>query len=202
MSYDISLKDRVTGETLTVDAPHFMIGGTYQIGGTTELWLNITYNYASYYYEATDGDPRFAHEGMPYHYSDGTTGPVEVEYGIRGLYGKTGAESIPMLQDMIDRIKAKYIDSDGNWITTKRKEVRYIDCDGKEVDVVTAFLRDLLCTKEEYEIEVNEGPDENYWKPTAGNAIKPLYKLMAMAQMRPDGIWDGASYFIAICLYI
>ena len=62
MSYDISLVDPVTKETLHVDDIHFMTGGTFAIGGTTELWLNITYNYAHYYYEATEGDPRFAHK--------------------------------------------------------------------------------------------------------------------------------------------
>lgn len=30
-----------------------------------------------------------------------------------------------------------------------------------------------------------------YWMPTRENAIKPLYKLLALAQMRPDGIWEG-----------
>lgn len=31
----------------------------------------------------------------------------------------------------------------------------------------------------------------NYWDATEGNAKRPLYQLLAMAQMRPDGIWDG-----------
>lgn len=30
-----------------------------------------------------------------------------------------------------------------------------------------------------------------YWMPTRQNAIKPLYQLLALAQMRPDGVWDG-----------
>lgn len=46
MSYDIRLTDRVTGETLEATAPHQIRGGTYAVGGTTELWLNVTYNYA------------------------------------------------------------------------------------------------------------------------------------------------------------
>ena len=153
MSYDIYLKDRVTGKTLEVDEPHFMTGGTYKPGGNTQLWLNVTWNYANYYYEATDGDPRFAHDEISCYYSDGTTGPVETQYGIRGLYGKTGAESIPLLNDMISRIKDKYY-RNGQWIE-------------------------------------EQGPNGDYWTPTAANAIKPLYKLLAMAQMRPDGVWDG-----------
>lgn len=30
-----------------------------------------------------------------------------------------------------------------------------------------------------------------YWMPTKANAIRPLYGLLAFAQMRPDGVWDG-----------
>ena len=121
MSYDISLRNPVTGETICIEDPHFMQGGTYQLGGTTELWLNITYNYAKYYYS------------------------VYPENGIREIYGKTGAESIPMLNKMISDIVEK---------------------EGKEVD-------------------------SDYWKATPGNAIAPLYQLIAMAKMRPDGVWGG-----------
>jgi len=32
---------------------------------------------------------------------------------------------------------------------------------------------------------------DDYWKPTEGNAKSALLKLLALAQMRPDGIWDG-----------
>jgi hypothetical protein len=45
MSYDVYLTDPVTGELLETDQPHFMYGATYQQGGSTELYLNITYNY-------------------------------------------------------------------------------------------------------------------------------------------------------------
>lgn len=30
-----------------------------------------------------------------------------------------------------------------------------------------------------------------YWMPTRANAIKPLYQLLAFAEMRPDGVWKG-----------
>lgn len=49
MSYDIWLKDPITDQTIEIDKPHFMAGGTYAIGGTTELWLSITYNYGRWY---------------------------------------------------------------------------------------------------------------------------------------------------------
>jgi len=74
MSYDLYLKDPVTRETLQVDSPHHIRGGTYEAGGTRELWLNITYNYGKHYYR------------------------VMGEKGIREIYGKTGAEAIPILE--------------------------------------------------------------------------------------------------------
>lgn len=94
-------------------------GGTYAIGGTTELWLNVTYNYAQFYYR----DDVFG------------------EKGIRTIYGMTGAESIPILKKAIAAL-------------------------GDDVD-------------------------DDYWKPTEGNAKLPLTQLLAFAQMRPDGVWAG-----------
>ena len=191
MSYDISLKDPVTKKTIEINEPHFMRGGTYQVGGCKELWLNITYNYGHYYYEATDKDPRFAHDEVSCYYADGTTGPIETEYGIRGIYGKTGAESVPMLEDVIKRITEKY-QKDGEWIETERTKARWYDENGMEVkDPFHKILHGEKVTKEEYTIMVSEGENNDYWEATAVNAIKPLHQLIAMAKMRPDGVWDG-----------
>ena len=32
--------------------------------------------------------------------------------------------------------------------------------------------------------------DDNYWEPTEGNAKKALYVLLALAKLRPDGVWE------------
>lgn len=74
MSYDIRLCDPVTREALHSDMAHDMRGGTYAVGGTTELWLNVTYNYSKHYYR------------------------VFGDKGIRTIYGMTGAESVPVLE--------------------------------------------------------------------------------------------------------
>ncbi len=47
MSYDVRLIDHTTHKVLEAENPHFMQGGTFCPGGTKELWLNITYNYAA-----------------------------------------------------------------------------------------------------------------------------------------------------------
>lgn len=134
MSYGISLVDPVTHETLTVDAPHQMRGGIYAIGGTDELWMSITYNYAWWYYK----DYAFG------------------ENGIRSIYGLSGAESIPVLKKVISGLE------------NSREELPNDE------------IKECL-----------EQGVSGYWLPTRENAIKPLYQLLAMAQMRPDGIWNG-----------
>lgn len=37
--------------------------------------------------------------------------------------------------------------------------------------------------------KLSDDVDDNYWKPTEGNAKRALSKLLAFAQMRPDGVW-------------
>lgn len=138
MSYDISLIDPVSKETIHFDSPHQMSGGNYCVGGTTEAWLNITYNYARWYYK----DCVFPDKG-------------EDRNGIRSIYGMSGAESISVLENAI-----------------------------KTLEEMTEDLT-------EEEIKKYEGGRDSYWTPTRENAIKPIYQLLAMAKMRPDGIWDG-----------
>lgn len=38
----------------------------------------------------------------------------------------------------------------------------------------------------------DEGANENYWHPTEGNVKKALIQLKALADMRPDGVWEVA----------
>lgn len=90
MSYDISLCDPVTHKPLKADSTHFIAGGMRAMGGTKELWLNVTYNYGQFYYR-----PEVFGEG-----------------GIRSIYGKTGAESIPMLEKAISALGDDVDDSD------------------------------------------------------------------------------------------
>ena len=38
---------------------------------------------------------------------------------------------------------------------------------------------------------LGDDTDSDYWTATEGNAKKPLFQLLSMAKMRPDGIWSG-----------
>ena len=80
MSYDIMLHEAGKNEAAELDAPHHMMGGTYQVGGSPTAELNITYNYGKHYYR------------------------VFGENGIRTIYGMSGADSIPLLKDAIDQL--------------------------------------------------------------------------------------------------
>ena len=91
---------------------------------------------------------------------------------------------------MIRRIESKY-KVDREWIITSRERTRYLDKSGNEVDFIYALQHREECSSEKYVEEISEGPNHDYWEATAANAIKPLYQLMAMAQLRPDGVWDG-----------
>ena len=138
MSYDIYLADPVTREPIELEEAHYMRGGTYALSGATEAWLNITYNYANWYYRP------------------GVFGETAENRGIRTIYGLSGAESVPVLKKAIETLESLTVDI-------------------SEED------------RREYERHGAAG----YWVPTRANAIRPLYQLLALAQMRPDGIWEG-----------
>ncbi len=205
MSYDICLKDKVSNEVANMKHPQYIRGGTVParinpITGILEqdtqikAKINITYNYAKYYYDATEGDTRFAHDEVSCYYADGTTGPIKTEYGIRGLYGKTAAESIQMLTDMIQRITSKYMDSNGEWLTTERKRIQYLK-NGKEVNnPIHGILHGEVYEKIEETYYVSEGDTSKYWEPTAANAILTLETMLVMAVdniLDENIVWDG-----------
>ena len=74
MSYDIDLVDPVSKEVLQVENPHFMKGGTYQVGGSSELSLTPS------------------------------TTPSEDKTGVRSLYGMTALEAIPYLERAVSQL--------------------------------------------------------------------------------------------------
>lgn len=151
---------------------------------THEASLSITYNYANYYYEATDNDSRFMHE---------KTYGSEAQYGIRGIYAKTASESIPMLKDMIKRIELKYRPH-GEWLQGVRKRKVYIDLKtGNRYTLVEAIGVDIPLKEIEETYTVNEGDTSNYWEATAANAILPLKHMLRIAKefADQDVVWNG-----------
>lgn len=177
MSYDIYLKDPLTKETAEVP-PHLMVGGTYMADYhpetdsftpalNTEAHLNITYNYGCYYYE------------------------VYEKIGIRKIYGMMGADSIPILENMITTLTHKY-QKDEDWIYTKREKTLFFNEDGVQIeDPIEVWRSKEKINTKEIIVDRYEGVNVDYWEATAANAIKPLYQLLSLAKMRPDCFWDG-----------
>ena len=177
MSYDIELVNKVTGETAKMKHPQYVRGGTVpaRVNPVTkeleqaeqvEAHINITYNYSHYYYEATDGDIRFAHDEVSAYYADGTQGPFETKYGIRGLIDT-------------ERTKTVYYKNG--------KEI-------KERNVLDAILNHDYDRKEEVTYSVNEGDISSYYMATAANAIMALKQMMVMATdnlTEKNIVWDG-----------
>lgn len=88
MSYDVHFE--INGEPLVLDRKHHISGGTYALGGTSEAWLNITYNYGSHFQEVLDG-------------------------GLRGLYGKKAAEIIPILEVATPKVLGSKLPENECW---------------------------------------------------------------------------------------
>lgn len=116
MSYDIYLKNPVTGDTLELDAPHHMRGGTYAVGGTTDAHLNVTYNYAPQFFRVFEPLDKPRATAPDWMHKRGDDSQVR---GVRTIYGLTGAESLPVLDRAIaalgDDVDADYWKAtDGN----------------------------------------------------------------------------------------
>lgn len=89
MSYDIDLLDPITKEVVEINDAHFLRGGTYKVGGSKELTLNITYNYSK----------------ILHHVIQPENPSSEYKTGIRSLYGMTALEAIPILEATISNLK-------------------------------------------------------------------------------------------------
>ena len=172
MSYDIELINRKTKQPLLLSQPQYIRGGT------VKAELDKNGNLVQTKETNAEGNV------------------TENSAGIRGLYGKTAAESLPMLRDMIERIKKKYMDQEtGEWSVTKRKKVHFYDENGVEYkDPINAIINSLPYRKEEEIYEVSEGDTSNYWEGTAANAIIPLMDMLYMAVEHlfdKEAVWDG-----------
>ena len=130
MSYDVRLIDHTTHKVLEAENPHFMQGGTFCPGGTKELWLNITYNYAAVLCKVLQRDV-----------IDQSNGRRTTLVGLDAINGLYAAETISMLRKAINSLS-------------------------------------------------DDGANESYWHPTEGNVKKALIQLKALADMRPDGVWE------------
>lgn len=113
MSYSIYIVDPETGEDLETDTPHHFAGGTYCVGGTTRLWLNITYNYSPFFYRAdTLGESTKIYGEKPV---DGALPVLREEYGgIPGLEYLSVSQARERVLKAINALRDEPLDADGN----------------------------------------------------------------------------------------
>lgn len=90
MSWDFDLCDPVTKKVLETEEKHEIKGGTYCVGGTTEMALNITYNYSDIINRKMEELGILKEDSYSYAYY---------------LNGKTGAETIELLKKIISSLK-------------------------------------------------------------------------------------------------
>lgn len=83
MSYDVYLED---AEGCVLEVESHSEGGTYAIGGLPEAHLNITYNYGECY--------------------------SLFEFSIRNLDGKTAAETVEQLDDLVGKLGTRQYHND------------------------------------------------------------------------------------------
>ena len=117
MSYDIRILDPVTHEPVMLEHSHYIQGGTYAEHGTNELWFNITYNYAPFYYRAeTLGESTKVYGEVPV---DGCLPVLREETGgIPGLASITIPQARERVLRAIHALRDEDIDKDGNRYTT------------------------------------------------------------------------------------
>jgi len=80
------LEDPVSKDVLVICGNHHILGANYEVGGSNELFLSITQNYRPIFVEVFGLD------------------------GIRFLYGKSGAETIPLLKTAISKLRDDPVD--------------------------------------------------------------------------------------------
>lgn len=113
MSYDIRILDPVTREPVLLECSHFIRGGTYTEHGTNELWFNITYNYAPFYYRAeTLGESTKEYGEEPV---EGCLQVLREETGgIPGLAFLTIPQARERVLRAMHALRDENIDMDGN----------------------------------------------------------------------------------------
>lgn len=95
MSYDFYLTEPGTGDTIILDQPHQIKGGTFALGGTNEAELNITWNYAKHYCRV-----------------------ICPKLGVKKIIGMTGKDSIVLLEQAAEKL-GDNVDETDYWNPTE-----------------------------------------------------------------------------------
>lgn len=187
MSYSLEIQNPETGEMLETQQPHTIIGGTYCLGGTTRLELNITYNYSAFFKRpevlgATDEEKQAHDEDW-----------ISEHTGLHRLVGLTVLEAIPLVSSAIRALKNEHLDEDGkpyDMVTKYSKETQ-ADIDSLRLEYMIAMKEhrpedaEQILEKIEFLEKYCTRP-LGYWAPTEANAKAALINLLNLLMLSPD----------------
>lgn len=187
MSYSLEIQNPKTGEVFETEFPHNIIGGTYCLGGTTRLELNITYNYSAFFHRpevlgATDEEKQAHDEDW-----------ISEHTGLYRLVDLTVVEAIPLVSSAIRVLKNEHLDKDGNPydMVTKYSKETQADIDSLRLEYMIAMKEnrpedaEQILEKIEFLEKYCTRP-LGYWAPTEANAKAALMNLLNLLMLAPD----------------
>ncbi len=102
----------------------------------------------------------------------------------------------PLVLEKAHHMRGGTYQQDGSldcWLNVTYNYSRFLACMG-EKGIRTIYgmtggesipiLKDAI-------LSLGDDIDDDYWKPTEGNAKRALSQLLSFAEMRPDGLWSG-----------
>ena len=187
MSYSVEIQNPETGELLKTQQPHTIKGGTYCLGGTTYLELNITYNYSSFFRRpevlgATDEEKKAHNKDW-----------IANHTGLYRLVGLSVVEAIPLVSSAIRALKNEHLDKDGELydMVTKYSKETQAEIDSLHLEYMAAKKEDRhddaerIFDRKQFLEEYCTRP-LGYWAPTEANAKAALMNLLNLLMLAPD----------------
>lgn len=187
MSYSVEIVDPNTKCIIEIDHKHDIKGGTYCLGGTNRLELNITYNYSAFYQrpEVLGASEQEKAEHDEEWISDHT--------GIRRLSGmEVGAASFLLLK-AIKELRLLHLDEDGE---PYDMESQYSVDTLKKLKELNKSLAKAIRKGNHEDVEIIRDKihfmesfcqrPRGYWAPTEANAREALSNLLNLCLLAPD----------------
>jgi hypothetical protein len=187
MSYSVEIQDPKTKCTIEVAHKHDIKGGTYCLGGTNRLELNVTYNYSAFYHrpEVLGASEQEKAEHDEEWISDHT--------GFRRLSGmEVGAASFLLLK-AIKELRPLHVDENGEPYDMESKYSADTLKKLKELNKSLAKAMkegnhddaEIIKDKIHFVEDFCQRP-RGYWAPTEANARDALTDLLNLCLLAPN----------------
>lgn len=173
MGYSLNLiKDGVTAK---LPCPVLVGGSVYSLYGTEVAQYATTYNYSEHFREAFGN-----------------------ERGIYNLEGKTAAESVPMIEEAIQRLSEENKPPTVKELKAKIKKYQKALEKAEKSGEPASILDRLYSTYiKDWEERIRTADPKtgrvqpSYWDATPGNARKALEEILVLAKLADgDAVWE------------